>query len=253
MDATGRRDRHTTSAPTFRRARRRLSTLLEQCAVVVLITPCSQGGNRGQVPLHTGPASFSKAFQTKLFSSNVSRSLPNSVHDKSCGGFGRSSHVAAARWARAPRARPRAPHRPRRPRSRACAPRAAPPAPAPALAAPAPAPAPATAATSHSVVQEGTAALEAVRPSASLRAAGAHNGSPPASDDVFVCLIRGSRPVRRPTAEQAIAPPRARRVARLARFQGGGRLTLPHPHPLPKSGRPAHLARFEAWKSDIGP
>ena len=67
--------------------------------------------------------------------------------------------------------------------------------------------------------------------------------------------------------------PRARRVARLARFvQCGGRLTLPHPRPLPKgrsrsrprfctwgrqpprpkSGRLAHLAQVEDHKSDVG-
>ena len=66
--------------------------------------------------------------------------------------------------------------------------------------------------------------------------------------------------------------PRARRVARLARFQCGGRLTLPHPRPLPKgrsrsrprfctwgrqpprpkSGRLAHLAQVDDCKSDIG-
>ena len=64
---------------------------------------------------------------------------------------------------------------------------------------------------------------------------------------------------------------RARRVARLSRFQCGGRLTLPHPRPLPKgrsrsrprfctwgrqpprpkSGRLAHLAQVEHCKSDI--
>ena len=92
----------------------------------------------------------------------------------------------------------------------------------------------------------------------------------PACDEVFVCLIQASRRVWCPTAEPAIPAPLARRVARLARFQGGVRITLPHPHPLPKgrsrsrprfctwgrqpprpkSGRLAHLACFEACKSD---
>ena len=65
--------------------------------------------------------------------------------------------------------------------------------------------------------------------------------------------------------------PRARRVARLARFQCGGRLTLPHPRPLPKgrsrsrprfctwgrqpprpkSGQPAHLSQSRLTKSDM--
>ena len=36
--------------------------------------------------------------------------------------------------------------------------------------------------------------------------------------------------------------PRARRVAKLARFQCGGRLTLPHPHPLPTENRPEKVS-----------
>ena len=46
--------------------------------------------------------------------------------------------------------------------------------------------------------------------------------------------------------ERRIWRPRARRVARLARFQCGGRLTLPHPRPLPK-GRRRSRPRFCTW------
>ena len=71
--------------------------------------------------------------------------------------------------------------------------------------------------------------------------------------------------MRRPTAEQAIAPPRARRVARLAHLAPPAPpakrsesiapqiLHLGPPTSEAKIGpATAHLARFEAWKSDTG-
>ena len=70
--------------------------------------------------------------------------------------------------------------------------------------------------------------------------------------------------MRRPTAEQAIAPPRARRVARLAHLAPPAPpakrsesiapqiLHLGPPTSEAKIGpATAHLARFEAWKSDM--